>query len=101
MAKLIFTNIINRREKIFAKSFTKGYNGYMRHLQDIYCNYSPTSIAELLKNSVKKAGIHKNVTPSHLLRHSSLRMAEIYTHVSKKAIDKIKSPVSDFLRKER
>jgi len=79
--------------------------------------YSPTSIANILKNSARRAGINKNVTP-HMLRHSfathlleqgtdlryiqellghnSSKTTEIYTHVSKKAIDKIKNPVDDF-----
>ena len=79
--------------------------------------YSPTSVANILKKVAVKAGIHKNVTP-HMLRHSfathlleqgtdlryiqellghnSSKTTEIYTHVSKKAIDKIKNPVDDF-----
>ncbi|MEA3295667.1 MAG: site-specific tyrosine recombinase/integron integrase [Patescibacteria group bacterium] len=81
--------------------------------------YSPTSVAKVLKNAAKKAGIHKNVTP-HMLRHSfathlleqgtdlryiqellghsSSKTTEIYTHVSKKAIDKINNPVDDFFK---
>jgi len=31
-----------------------------------------------------------------LLSHNSYKATEIYTHVSKKAIDKIKDPVDDF-----
>ncbi len=31
-----------------------------------------------------------------LLGHSSSKTTEIYTHVSKKAIDKIKNPIDDF-----
>lgn len=83
--------------------------------------YSPTSIAKILKNSAQKAGITKNVTP-HMLRHSfathlleqgtdlryiqellghnSSKTTEIYTHVSKKAINKIKNPVDDFFDQE-
>jgi integrase/recombinase XerD len=31
-----------------------------------------------------------------LLEHNSSKTTEIYTHVSKKAIDQIKNPVDDF-----
>jgi len=79
--------------------------------------YSPTSIANILKNAARKAGVNKTVTP-HMLRHSfathlleqgtdlryiqellghnSSKTTEIYTHVSKKDIDKIRNPVDDF-----
>ena len=75
--------------------------------------YSPTSVANILK----KAGTKKKVMP-HMLRHSfaihlleqgtdlryiqellghnSSKTTEIYTHVSKRAIDKIKNPIDDF-----
>ncbi len=79
--------------------------------------YSATSIAAILKKSALKAGINKNVTP-HMLRHSfathlleqgtdlryiqellghkNSKTTEIYAHVSKKALDKIKNPIDDF-----
>jgi len=79
--------------------------------------YSPTSVENILKKATLKAGIKKNVTP-HMLRHSfathlleqgtdlryiqellghnSSKTTEIYTHVCKNAIDKIKNPVDDF-----
>lgn len=78
--------------------------------------YSPTSVANILKKSAKLADIKKNVTP-HMLRHSfathlleqgtdlryiqellghsSSKTTEIYAHVSKKAIDKIKNPMDE------
>ena len=79
--------------------------------------YSPTSVANILKKATLRAGIKKTVTP-HMLRHSfathlleqgtdlryiqellghnSSKTTEIYTHVSKRAIDKIKNPIDDF-----
>ena len=74
-------------------------------------------MTNILKFAARKAGISKNVTP-HMLRHSfathlleqgtdlryiqellghnSSKTTEIYTHVSKKAIDKIRKPIDEF-----
>lgn len=75
--------------------------------------YSPTSLQEVLKSAVKKAGIKKKVTlhwlrhsyATHLLEsgtdiryiqellgHNSSRTTEIYTHVSNRDIQNITSP---------
>lgn len=78
--------------------------------------YSPTSLRSVLKAAVAKAGIKKPVTlhwlrhsfATHLLEsgtdlryiqeilgHNSSRTTEIYTHVSRKQLQKIKSPFDD------
>ncbi len=78
--------------------------------------YSPTSLAKVLKYSVERAGIKKPVTlhwlrhsyATHLLEqgtdlriiqellgHKSSKTTEIYTHVSTKNIQQIKSPFDD------
>ncbi len=78
--------------------------------------YSETSLQEVLKQSVAKVGITKPVTlhwlrhsyATHLLEagtdlryiqvllgHASSRTTEIYTHVSQKSIQQIKSPFDD------
>lgn len=78
--------------------------------------YSEKSLESVLKQSVKKTGILKPVTlhwlrhsyATHLLEngtdlryiqellgHNSSKTTEIYTHVSTKSIEKIKSPFDD------
>ncbi len=78
--------------------------------------YSPSSLQEVLKKGVQKAGIIKPVTlhwlrhsfATHLLEsgtdlryiqeilgHSSSKTTEIYTHVSTRNIQAIKSPFED------
>jgi len=84
--------------------------------QEIGQKYSPTSIQEVLKKAVKKAGVKKKVTlhwlrhsyATHLLEsgtdiryiqellgHKSSKTTEIYTHVSNRDIQRIKSPFDD------
>jgi integrase/recombinase XerD len=81
------------------------------------CKYSPKSVANILRKSAQKAEITKNVSLhmlchsfatylleqgtdiryiQELLGHNSSKTTEIYTHVSKKAIDRIRNPIDDF-----
>jgi integrase/recombinase XerD len=82
--------------------------------------YSATSIAKILTRAAAKADIEKRVTP-HMLRHSfathllehgvdiryiqeilgheSSETTEIYTHISTKAFEKIKSPLDIIFKK--
>ena len=85
--------------------------------QKVGRSYSPKSLQSVLKQAVAKAGIRKNVTlhwlrhsyATHLLesgtdlryiqqllRHKSSRTTEIYTHVSTRKTQEIKSPFDDF-----
>ena len=78
--------------------------------------YSATSLQQVLKGSLKKCGINKPVTlhwlrhsyATHLLEsgtdlryiqellgHKSSKTTEIYTHVTDKSLQKIKSPFDD------
>jgi integrase/recombinase XerD len=84
--------------------------------QNIGNQYSEQSLQSVLKQAVQKAGIKKPVTlhwlrhsyATHLLEsgtdlryiqellgHSSSKTTEIYTHVSTKSIQQIKSPFDD------
>jgi len=80
--------------------------------------YSPTSVQNIFRTALKKAGINKSATV-HTLRHSfathlldngtdiryiqellghkRLETAQMYTHVSSYSINKIKSPADDLI----
>lgn len=84
--------------------------------QTINSQYSASSISRILYEAKNKAGIKRRVTP-HMLRHSfathlleqgtdlryiqellghgSSKTTEIYTHVSKRHIEKIKNPLDE------
>lgn len=78
--------------------------------------YTPSSLEKVLKNACSKAGLRKEISlhwlrhsyATHLLEagtdlryiqellgHSSSRTTEIYTHVTDKSIQKIRSPFDD------
>lgn len=78
--------------------------------------YSAESLSKVLKNAIKRAGITRNASlhwlrhsyATHLLEsgvdlrfiqellgHKSSKTTEIYTHVSMKSLEKIKSPFDD------
>ena len=84
--------------------------------QNMQCRYSERSIEQVLKKATRKAGIKKPVTlhwlrhsyATHLLEagtdlryiqellgHKSSKTTEIYTHVSQKNLQKIRSPFDE------
>lgn len=83
------------------------------------CQYSTTSIVNILKRASQKAGIKRRVTP-HMLRHSfathlleqktdlryiqellghgSSKTTEIYTHVTNKSLTGIVNPLDEIMK---
>lgn len=114
------------RTSILSDSLTIVLEKYLRQYKPNYylfegknrAKYSPTSILRIVVNAGKLAGINKRVTP-HMLRHSfathlleqgtdlryiqnilghaSSKTTEIYTHVSKRSLAKIKSPLDSII----
>ena len=113
---------------IFAESFMPMFNNYINTYRPIKYfiegkpgeKYSPESIRHIIKRSARMAGIRKRVTPhtlrhsfaTHLLEngvdiryiqellgHSSPKTTMIYTHVSRKDIMSIQSPLDDALQR--
>jgi len=103
--------LLSKKTKSFLRDYGLGqgliFNSKAR-------KYSIRAVESIIKKTAKKAGIIKNVTP-HILRHSfathllengvdlriiqkllghsRLETTQIYTHVSKALITKIKSPI--------
>ena len=116
------------RYVIMAESFRQLFHGYLMTYRPIKFfvegnnpgePYSPVSVRSFLKRSCKLARIYKKVTPhtlrhsyaTHLLEqgvdlryiqellgHSSPETTMIYTHVSKKDILKIESPLDALIK---
>ena len=114
------------RTTILAESTAKMLHVYLEEFKPNYWlfegpgrkQYSSTSVNVLLKVSAKKAGIEQRVS-SHMLRHSfathlleqgvdlryiqsllghsNSKTTEIYTHVSKRSLANIRSPLDSIL----
>jgi integrase/recombinase XerD len=116
------------RTTVFSEILSELLDAYIQEFRPNYWlfegvdrrQYSATSIARIVENAGKRAGIERKVTP-HILRHSfathmleqgidiryiqtilgheSSKTTEIYTHVSRKSLANIKSPLDVILQK--
>ena len=108
-------SILSETNALLLKQYLKShYPNYWMFEGPDRNKYSTSSIAKVLNQATAKAGLNKTVTP-HMLRHSfathlleqgvdmryiqnllgheSTKTTEIYTHVSKKSLANIKSPL--------
>jgi site-specific recombinase XerD len=107
--------ILSETNAILLKMYLKEYSpNYWMFEGPERGQYSATSVGRILHDAVEKAGIKKRITP-HMLRHSfathlleqgvdmryiqnllgheTTKTTEIYTHVSKKSLANIRSPL--------
>jgi len=108
--------IISERLVEELRKFTEGKNPDDYVFSGRKGRLSPRTVQKIVKIAVKKAGINKEVSP-HTLRHSfathlleagenirkiqellghaSLNTTQVYTHISKEELKKIKSPLDE------
>lgn len=110
-------SLLSEKLLILLREYYKEYKP-VKWVFESYNNsqYSTRSIDKIIKKSAKNAGIIKNIS-AHILRHSfathllergtdikyiqkllghdSIRTTEIYTHITKKGFEKIKSPLDN------
>lgn len=109
------TTLLSKKMLILLRAYYKGYRPEKWLFESPDAGqYSSTSVRKILKRATLKAGIQRKITP-HTLRHSfathllergtdlryiqnllghgSSKTTEIYTHITKKGMEKIVSPL--------